>query len=190
MNKSQLFFQTLTPITNEDFYSFFDTFNKTAFRFESLDMYNIDGEQEEFLLYKKGLLDIKKAKQESMDFYVKMNTNNKCSSLVRFISPTINKDYLKYCIDLAYTTGLSCGAKVGIIKDINILEYKSNIPILFDYWLFDDTVCILMVYDLVGRSCRKYKVDNEYVLDYVNFSETLMCQSEPLERFLQSGFFR
>lgn len=175
-------FGQLTNVSFDEFMACFQKMKKSAFRLEMLEEYNVDSEKESFLKflggekfpplgYNKDWVDlINRSVQRGIDF-----------RRVRLIRNPI-KDYVKFEVSWAYKVNMSGGDKVGIIESDGLPNFKSDVPILKDYWLFDDEHCYIMEYDFVGRFLGISRVPEKASKKYVDLKYEAISSSQDIKQ--------
>jgi hypothetical protein len=150
-----------------EFGGYFSNFKKSAFRLELLSRYNVPDETED---YKKFLA----GQSEPPDDYLKdwrsVITSAKASGKefrrVRVVDGSLS-NYLKFEIAWAYRGNIVAGEDIRFIIRTEIQPFNTSVPILKDYWLFDDAECFLMDYDYCGTFLGISRVPTEIVQHYV-----------------------
>lgn len=178
MSKSQEVFSSLTPITIDYFFEKFSSFENEAFRLEALPIYSVDFEKADFRKFKEDTLRDPPADYNSewVNIVSKSLKRNALFKRVRVI-PVAKNDYFHFELKWAYTVNIKAGEQIRCLDNLAMNSLSHQVPILKDFWLFDNKECLLMEYDLNGEFLGVNKLKNSYVDCYVDFKEELMLKS-------------
>jgi len=130
----------------KQFGELFSTYEKSAFRIETLDQYLVDGEQECFELYKNGVVSPPSENEAWAESIREMASQGKEMARVHIVSRDVSP-YVRFETDWYYRYNSVAG------EDIRIL-YRDRVPedITFtDTWLFDDRIVVDMSYTSDGE---------------------------------------
>jgi hypothetical protein len=130
-------------LTGDDFGRLFETFQRSAFRLETLDAYDVAEEQEEIARFLAGA-------DMGPDWHDNpwvRSVTSKGRSLARVhVLRSPLSDYLRYEL-AAYPGNIAAGESIGIID-----RSEQDVPGLpdHDFWLFDDRAAYRMHYTPEG----------------------------------------
>lgn len=118
-------------LRGEDFGRLFETFERTAFRLETLDEYDVDEEREEIARFLAG--EDMGPEWDDNPWVRSMTDKGKSVSRVHVLSSPLT-DYLRYELS-AYPGNITAGESIGIIDLAE--QAVAGLPD-HDFWLFDD----------------------------------------------------
>lgn len=159
-----------------EFADFFSKSSKEAFRLELLQKFEVEGETEVFKKYLE-----KKEKPDSFnsDWHEMIDNAIKrgCKyRRVRYIQ-TPPSEYLKFEIDWGYKGNVKKGEEIYYTTDLP----SNNIPILKDFWLFDDKTLFFMEYDYIGRFLGVSKLSEAHIPAYIKLKNQLLDKCDLIE---------
>ena len=164
------------PVSLADFGSQFDSFKKSAFRLELLEYFTIPEEQPFLKRYQAGERNPPSGfNSEWTDIIKKAAQRDASITRVRVVRSPYH-DYLKFEAAWGYSSNIAAGENIRAI-DHAAMPFESEVPVLKDFWLFDDSVCFLMEYDSVGRFLGVSRVLEQFVPLYVTFKSELIKTS-------------
>ena len=150
------------------------------FRLELLRKYKVDYEQEEIELFKKGI-EPGTEHEEDEWWDILKNAFNRGSPFTRcrLVEYPIS-EYLKYENAWGYKYSHKYGEDIRTITADVINDLLNEVPMFMDYWLFGDSDCFLMLYDLDGRLIcpAKFKGD---ITPYIHLKNKILKLSTPYE---------
>lgn len=161
------FFYSLRPHPLPDFGKHFSSCKKSAFRLELLSIYTVPEEEKAIALYLAGdpepPADFNK---EWIDILERANRDSVKFSRVRVIDGPLT-DYIRFEFDWGYRKNIKFGEDIRFLMRDKIGPFQTPVPVLKDFWLFDDQDCFLMEYDYYGRFLGVTKVPSEHVGSYI-----------------------
>jgi hypothetical protein len=174
-----------TPLT--EFSSYFTDFRKSAFRLELLSVYNVPQEEEPLREFAAGKLrppsDYNHKWRETI---ATAKSTGKDFSRVRVIDGPLSS-YLRFEIMWPYSVNVPAGEDIRFIIRKEIGPFATTVPILKDYWLFDESVCFLMDYDYRGTFLGVAKLPDDITQPYIELmheaKESSIEMSEALKHF-------
>jgi hypothetical protein len=179
------FFYSLTPFPLSDFGNYFDNFKKSAFRLELLSSYNIPEEKESYNLFLNGITE--PPKDFNKEWYETLSSakhRKKEISRVRVIDGRLT-NYIKFEILWAYKRSILEGEDIGFILRPEIDIFQTPVPILKDFWLFDEADCFLMEYDYVGTFLGTTRVPESVLPVYIDLMKEVKALSVPFDKGMQ-----
>ncbi|MGH3489477.1 MAG: DUF6879 family protein [Actinopolymorphaceae bacterium] len=131
-----------------DLNTLFATFDRSAFRLETLDGYTVPSEDAAFAAFKAGEPMPERTIDTNPWLQIVHHATQagKHMSRVHVISRP-HTDYIRYELD-AYAANVAAGEDIRIIERSWGAHSLSSSP---DFWLFDDTTVAVMQYDDEGR---------------------------------------
>jgi hypothetical protein len=158
----------------------FDNFRFSAFRLETLDQYIVAGEWPEFQAYLAG--DTAKNTQNKAwtDYISEQHRQGKTIERVHIIPENLT-DYLKFQIDWGYRYSQLAGETIQLVYR-EALPQPLNDLRLPDFWLFDDSQCLIQRYDKAGTwMASDILLSNEGIQTLRSVRDELMKMSFPLK---------
>ena len=168
------------PVALAEFAAYFGSFKDSAFRLEMLESFAIPEETAFFKRYQAGEnKPPKDFNSEWTDIIKTAKARNGSFTRVRVVRfPYI--EYLKFEAAWGYSTNIAAGENIRTV-DHNHLHFKTEVPILKDFWLFDSSTCFLMEYDFIGRFLGVSRVHERYVPSYAALSRELIESSKDIQ---------
>ncbi|RGD61303.1 hypothetical protein DR950_29230 [Kitasatospora xanthocidica] len=163
-------------LKGEDFGRLFETFEQTAFRLETLAVYDVDEEREEFadFLAGKGL-----PPESSDNPWVRSMTDlGKQVTRVHVLRSPLS-DYLRYEL-ASYPGNIKAGESIGIIDTAH-----QEVPGLpgHDFWLFDDARVYRMHYTDAGQFLGAELLPEDHLDEYRRYRETALANAVPFREY-------
>jgi hypothetical protein len=170
----------VAPASLTEFGAYFASARHSAFRLEMLEYFTIPEEQPFFQRYLAG------EKRPPAGFNAEWTSlirnatqRNAAFTRVRLVR-TPYHDYLKFEAAWGYSTNLAAGENIRVLKHTS-LPFETQVPVLKDFWLFDDSTCFLMEYDFIGRFLGASRVHEKFVELYVALQRELLNTSQPVQ---------
>lgn len=171
----------------DEFAGLFKSFQRSAFRLETLSYYAVEGELE--LLFRRFLegeprppLEEWAAGKGWVDLVSGGIAAGKAFQRVHLIRGPLT-DYLRFEIEWGYLYSAPLGEEFRILS-IGQDETLDDLP-HEDFWLFDDNLAISMVYDDEGRFVGAMAVVDSAALEtYRRRRDSALARSVPLEEYL------
>ncbi|MGC5401549.1 DUF6879 family protein [Streptomyces sp. DT20] len=159
-------------LSGEKFGRLFETFRWTAFRLETLSVYSVEEEHEEF---ERFLLGGDMGPDWTDNPWVRSMTNKgKQLSRVHVLSSPLT-DYLRYEL-AAYPGNITAGETIGIIDraERNVAGLPDH-----DFWLFDDQDVYRMHYTPEGAFIGAEPLPGHKLAQYRNYRDTALADAVP-----------
>lgn len=170
-----------TVLTRDEFGALFNSFRESAFRLETLDLYTVPQEADEFRRFLAGEELAKTDEGEWVKFVKRCVSEGKIIQRVHAISLPLTP-YLKYEIQWGYLYTSAAG------EDIHLLDrakMSPDISGLKDFWLFDKKTLVFVHYDSAGRFLHGELDDSAEALKaHIDYCAVLVSQATPLRVFL------
>ncbi|WP_234347345.1 DUF6879 family protein [Streptomyces specialis] len=163
-------------ITGEEFGRVFETFERTAFRLETLAVYDVEEERKEFEDFLAG----KPLPPEWSDnpWVRSMTDLGKSVARVHVLRSPLT-DYLRFEL-AAYPGNIAAGEKIGIIdlaqRDVRGLPDH-------DFWIFDDSAVYRMHYADSGAFIGAEQLPQSRVAEYRGYRDTALAHAIPFEEY-------
>ncbi|MBB5940249.1 DUF6879 family protein [Streptomyces zagrosensis] len=160
----------------EEFGCLFETFQHTAFRLETLSVYDVEEEREEFEAFLAG----KAMPPEWSDnpWVRSMTDLGKSVSRVHVLRSPLS-DYLRYELS-AYSGNTTAGENIGIIDQAQ--QKVTGLPD-HDFWLFDDAEVYRMHYADSGKFVGAELLPTEYLPEYRQYRDTAQTHAVPFAEY-------
>ena len=181
MNSAELF-RRLETVKPDQFGNLFKTMQTSAFRLEMLDFYTIPGEEEEFRQWKSGQkVPPEGSNQKWIDTVSASVKRGVDFQRVRLVREPVS-EYLKFEVAWGYRLNIPAGEKTSCIFYKDKPAFTSQIPILKDFWLFDEERCYLLEYDFVGRFLGLNQVPSDHVAGYCELKKELLSRANDIRK--------
>jgi hypothetical protein len=163
-------------LTGEEFGRLFDAFERTAFRLETLAVYDVEDEREEYEAFLAG----KPMPPEWSDNpWVRTMTNlGKAVARVHVLRSPLS-DYLRYEL-AAYPGNITAGEKIGII-DLSRQDV-AGLPD-HDFWLFDDARVYRMHYTDDGQFIGGELLPDDRLEEYRRYRDIAQSRAVPFAEY-------
>ncbi|WP_395298560.1 DUF6879 family protein [Kitasatospora hibisci] len=166
-------------LKGQDFGRLFETFERTAFRLETLAVYDVDEEREEFADFLAG----KGLPPDCADnpWVRSMTSLGKQVARVHVLRSPLS-DYLRYEL-AAYPGNIKAGESIGIIDTARqeVLGLPDH-----DFWLFDDSCVYQMRYTKAGRFIGAELLTDDRLNEYQRYRDIALANPVPFEEFTAS----
>jgi hypothetical protein len=178
MNPIELYY-SLKPYPLADFGSYFSRFQNSAFRLEMLNVYSVAEEEKPFAAFERGEQEAdRQFNKDWHEILERASEQGKHFSRVRIASEPIS-NYLRFEVKWGYETNVLKGEHIRFLIAPDITSLSRLVPILKDFWLFDDSDCFLMDYDNHGRFLGVAKLPDDLLAKYAAFARELTELSIP-----------
>ncbi|SDT39468.1 hypothetical protein SAMN05216371_2139 [Streptomyces sp. TLI_053] len=155
-----------------EFALLFERFHRTAFRLETLDLYDVEEEQEEFAAF---LADEPMPAEWHDNPWVRSMTDlGKAVARVHVLTSPLT-DYLRYELS-AYPGNITAGETIGIID--RATQQVTGLP-EHDFWLFDDTEVYRMHYTTGGKFLGAERLPAEAAPEYRRYRDIAQTHATP-----------
>jgi hypothetical protein len=143
----------------EEFGALFERFERSAFRVEVRDHYDVDEEREEFAAFLEGrALPPRTAESHAWLGLVAASTAaGRVIERVRIVSEPLT-DYTRYEF-AAYRDNIAAGEKIRVIPR-RALAPPDQSWASEDFWIFDDALVVLLSYDERGHFLAVHKQED------------------------------
>ncbi|MFD7735797.1 DUF6879 family protein [Kitasatospora phosalacinea] len=163
-------------LKGEDFGRLFQAFERTAFRLETLAVYDVDEEREEFaaFLAGKGL----PAERSDNPWVRSMTDLGKQVARVHVLSSPLS-DYLRYEL-ASYPGNVKAGESIGIIDTAR--QEVAGLPD-HDFWVFDDTEVYRMHYTEAGQFIGGEPLPADRLGEYLRYRDIALAHAVPFREY-------
>jgi hypothetical protein len=183
MNSVQIF-DRLQRAPLSEFGGWFSSCSTSAFRFETLSAYRVPTEVEALHRFIAGEARPSDFNRDWEEILTAASNRAAKFARVRYAGARDLTPYLRFEIEWGYRVSRTLGEDIRILRSSDLIQYETHVPILADYWLFDDAAAFLMNYDVIGRFLGVYRVPEDLVRGYVSLRDALVRDSISLDDFL------
>ncbi|MGK5533572.1 DUF6879 family protein [Streptomyces sp. URMC 129] len=154
----------------------FDSFEREAFRLETLDNYNIPRSEGSFASFLAGKEQPESFKNSEWVTTVRDATRaGKRMYRVHILSRPLT-DYLRYELAWGYHRNMAVGEEFFIL---DTTERENPIPEAPDFWLFDDSVTARMNYDATGAYLGADFPGKESLPEFQQYRDRALAEAVP-----------
>ncbi|MEE1786444.1 hypothetical protein PUR71_26585 [Streptomyces sp. SP17BM10] len=163
-------------LKGEDFGRLFETFERTAFRLETLAVDDVDDEREEFAAFLSG----NELPPEFNDnpWVRSMTDLGKQVTRVHVLRSPLS-DYLRYEL-AAYPGTIKAGESIGIIDTTR--QEVAGLP-AHDFWLFDDARVYRMHYTDSGKFIGAEPLPDDRLAEYQQYRDIALAHAVPFGEY-------
>ncbi len=182
MSQAQNVYKKLRKISLKNFGNLFTLIQKSAFRLETLQVYNVTYETKYFKRFLAG--ENKPPKDINKQWRVMVRNAAKKGikfSRVRLVEEPLTS-YLKFEIAWGYSLNILAGEDIRVISSKKIPRFDIQVAILKDFWLFDDQRCYLMEYDLLGKFLGINQIPKSDIKPYIDLKYELIDKSKDIRK--------
>ncbi|MFI8273767.1 DUF6879 family protein [Streptomyces sp. NPDC085929] len=159
-------------LSGEQFGQLFETFERTAFRLETLAVYDIEEEREEFECFLTG--GDMGPDWDDNPWVRSMTDKGKQVSRVHVLESPLTA-YLRYEL-AAYPGNITAGETIGIIDRTE--QDVTDLPD-HDFWLFDDQDVYRMHYTPEGAFIGAELLPDNKLAEYQNYRDRALAEAVP-----------
>ncbi len=173
-------YERARPISFQEFAACFSTFQTSAFRLELLPQYQVIEEQADyarFLEDQRPPADLDRGWSQFISACVR---GGKSFHRVR-LEPHPLTSYYRYEVLWSYRRHQAAGEDIRILDEEHLRLATGNLPFLMDYWLFDRSTVICMVYDMLGRFLGGIRLDPADGEPFMHAADHLISVSTPID---------
>ncbi|KUP95553.1 DUF6879 family protein [Thermobifida cellulosilytica] len=166
----------------EEWREFFDSYTDYAFRLETLPVYKVAIEDDE---YRRFLAGEKRPESElHTDEWLRRVSGYVASGRrlqrVHVITPPLT-EYLRYEFEWGYDFNVRVGEEIGIIDTTEAPEL--SFPAHEDFWLFDDKHVVLMRYEEDGTQIDRLLLEDVDVDEYIARKDAALAMATPYQEY-------
>ena len=158
---------------------FFDAYQQSAFRLETLPVYAMPDEDDEFRRHLAGERPPADLHYTWLDRVARFRATGRIIQRVHVVTRPLS-DYLRYEFAWAYAFNVRAG------EDIRILDLTGqDNPGLpdEDFWMFDERHLVRMMYRADGSQIGRELVDNPDIERYVRYRDIALDLAVPFEEY-------
>jgi hypothetical protein len=165
----------LERCTDGEFFVHFQTFRREAFRYEGRQIYAISTEDEDFSAFMRGE-NYDHPTEETLEWCEEVKAGSaqgkryiRVREIVRPLS-----DYTRFEIATGYRFFIEAGENIRVIFRDQATERAEQFE---DFWLFDDSLCVVLQYAEDGSFLSTWRVKPESIEKFVRLKRKLLGAS-------------
>lgn len=164
------------------FWSFFQNCEQEAFRFESLPVYTVEAEREGFLRFQQNLSFVPTSDDKDWTDYLDLlKKTGRQMRRVR-LAPSPVTDYYRFEALCYYERHIQDhAADIRLISEAKLMPILQTLPFNFDFWMFDRSVLVAMIYDKDGRFLGAAKLASDQAQIFAAAIPCLLDNSTPMD---------
>jgi hypothetical protein len=170
------------PLADRDFAALFTSFQRSAFRLETLSEYRVPQESEAFSSFLAGQPLPPAPDPEWTAWIAQSTAAGKILERVHVV-PSRLTPYLGFEIAWGYAHSAHAGERIRLLVHDELANLFADLP-YGDFWLFDDKVVVQMEYDRDGRFLSAKHVPSAEVASYLTCRDRAKTLAIPLEEYL------
>ncbi|MCP3819005.1 hypothetical protein NLX86_13035 [Streptomyces sp. A3M-1-3] len=163
-------------LSGEEFGRLFETFERTAFRLETLSVYDVEEEREEFERFLAG--GDMGPDWDDNPWVRSMTDKGKEVSRVHVLRSPLT-DYLRYEL-AAYPGNVTAGETIGIVDQAE--QDATDLP-NHDFWLFDDQDVYRMNYTPEGAFIGAELLPAHKLAEYQGYRDRALTEAVPFAEY-------
>ncbi len=180
MKETELYSQ-LKKIAPASFLNFFKEAKSSAFRLELLNAYAVAEETEALNQFGKGIKTPSHGfNHDWISLIEELALRNVKMQRVRLIEEPVS-EYLKFEIMWGYRLSVPAGEEIRIVDNPSMRSLIKTVPIVKDFWIFDDKTCVFLEYDFMGRFIGLQQLPDEETVLYKKLKQTIWEQSRNIK---------
>jgi hypothetical protein len=161
---------------------FFDSYERAAFRLETLPVYAMPDEEDEFRRFLAGEKPPQDHHYSWLDRVANFRATGRVIQRVHVVTRPLS-DYLRYEFEWAYAFNVEAGEEIKIL-DLTDRE-NPGLP-AEDFWMFDERHVVSMMYRPDGSQIGRELLDDPDIESYVHYKEIALGNSVPFEEYWTS----
>lgn len=171
-------------LEGEDWQEFFHSFQREAFRLETLPGYTVPEEEDELRQFLAGVT--RPAEELHTDTYlIKVREHVDAGRRMRRVHTLTSplNDHLKFQFEWGYAFSVAAG------EEVHILDFATTpdpgLP-KQDFWLFDDEHVVLMHYAADGTQTGRELLENMDPAPYVRYKDLALKHATPFTEYYKA----
>jgi hypothetical protein len=166
-------------LVGDEWKQFFDSYETSAFRLETLAIYRVDDEAAEFARFLAGETPPLELHYPWLDRVSNFIATGRIIQRVHVVRRPLT-DYLRYEFDWAYKYNVAAGEDIRILD----LTEKQNPGVPEeDFWMFDERRVVRMLYRSDGSQIGRELLDDPDIEEYLHWRTVALDQSVPFEDY-------
>ncbi|WP_030547094.1 DUF6879 family protein [Streptomyces albus] len=166
-------------LTGDEFGRLFEEFRRTAFRLETLSVYDVEDERDEYAAFLAG--EPMPPEWSDNPWVRSMTDLGKSVSRVHVLRSPLT-DYLRYELS-AYPGNITAGEQIGII---DLAEKEVTGLPDHDFWLFDDERVYRMHYTSDGKFQGAEPLPSDRLREYRRYRDIAQSHAVPFSDYRKS----
>lgn len=161
--------------TRKDLGELFDTFEREAFRLETLDDYGKSGNMDAYQAFLSGQPQPDGYNESWVSQVRAYTSSGKRIYRVHVLSRPLTP-YLRYELGWGYRKNVTGGEEFFIL---DTTDKPNPLEGVEDFWLFDEGAAVIMHYDAGGAVTGRETVPHSRTPDFVTIRNTALAHAEP-----------
>jgi hypothetical protein len=158
---------------------FFDSYEQSAFRLETLPVYAMADEEDEFRRFLAGEKPPEGHHYSWLDRVARFRRTGRIIQRVHVVRQPLT-DYLRYEFEWAYAFNVKAGEE---IKILDVTE-RDNLGLPDeDFWMFDEHRVVRMLYRPDGSQIGRELLDDPDIETYLRYRDIALERSVPFEEY-------
>ncbi len=157
----------------------FDSFEREAFRLETLDDYSQSGNVEAFQAFQAGEPQPEGYNAGWIEELRSHTEKGKRVYRVHILSRPLT-DYLRFELGWGYRKNMTGGEEFFILDTTEKPNPLENVP---DFWFFDSTSVAVMNYDENGKYLGSEVLPPERAAEFTQYRDAALAQAEPFNKW-------
>ncbi|MEU3251407.1 DUF6879 family protein [Streptomyces sp. NPDC006997] len=153
----------------------FDTFQREAFRLETLDEYSKSGNVEAYHAFLAGELQPDNYNAGWVKQLRSLTGAGKRVYRVHILRRPLT-DYLRFELGWGYQKNMSGGEEFFVL---DVTDRRNPLPDVPDFWLFDSESVAVMNYDGAGKYLGSEALPPERAAEFAGYRDTALAHAEP-----------
>ncbi|MGC0419258.1 DUF6879 family protein [Embleya sp. AB8] len=167
-------------LTGRAWPEFFDTYERSAFRLETLPVYAMHDEQDEFRRFLAGERPPPDLHYTWLDRVAKFRATGRTIGRVHVLTRPLT-DYIRYEFDWAYAFNVQAGEDIRILDVTDSPEH----PLLSagDFWMLDEKHVVSLQYREDGTQIGRELLTDPDIAKYVALRDLALAGAVPFEDY-------
>ncbi|MEY9857595.1 hypothetical protein ABH935_003203 [Catenulispora sp. GAS73] len=161
-------------LAGDEWARYFTSFTRSAFRLETLPVYTMPDEEEEFRGFLAGELPPEGYHYGWLDTVATAAAEGRPVQRVRVLRRPLS-DYIRYEFAYGYDYNVPAGEDIRIA---DITDHDPDFP-CEDWWLFDETTVVRMLYRPDGTQIGRELVEDPDLDQYIKWRDLALAASVP-----------
>ncbi|KOV87766.1 hypothetical protein ADL01_03530 [Streptomyces sp. NRRL WC-3618] len=153
----------------------FDTFEREAFRLETLDDYSKSGSTDAYQAFLAGESQPDDYNDAWVEELLSHTSTGKRVYRVHILSRPLTP-YLRFELGWGYRKNATGGEEFFIL---DTTDKPNPLEGVEDFWLFDETAPVVMHYDETGAISGRETVPESRAQEFINYRDTALAHAEP-----------
>ena len=166
-------------LTGDAWREFFDSYERSAFRLETLRVYAVAEEEDEYRRFLAGERPPRDSHYPWLDRVARFRATDRTIQRVHVITRPLSA-YLRYEFEWAYAFNVRVGEDIRIL-DLTDREV-SGLP-NEDFWMFDESRIVRMMYRPDGTQIGRELLDDPDIATYLRYRDIALADAVSFEEY-------